>query len=379
MAHGRNNCLCGKAEWNWTMGSAESGPCLAKSPDSCCDPVSQEESGQKLLRFLERRLALPQALLHRWVRTGQIRINGGRCKPFDRVKAGDLVRLPPFAGALSDQAAASQEDSEELPLQESSGNGGGDVVQRLEQAGLKLLGREGAALALFKPSGLPVQSGTGQPDSIASRLHEAWKDCHFQPAPAHRLDRDTSGVLLAAADFETLRNLQDSFRDGGIRKEYLVWVDGKWPLNQAVLLKDWLRKERTNGVSRMELREEGLPFAREALCIVRPVERREATSLLQVRLLTGRTHQIRAQLAGVGHPVYGDGKYGRGGADLKLHSLRIILPSGMEFSCPPPWDGNYWTGEVPEPLFAEHSNNVNWQEILPRFCQCVGRGAMDEK
>lgn len=350
------------------MDSADSCPDLTSAAASCCQPVTDAESGQKLLRFLERRLALPEALLHRWVRTGQIRINGSRCKPFDRLKKGDQVRLPPFAGALACQAKSISVDDAK------PGNEGQQTVDnqtRLIRTGLDLLGNEGGVWALFKPAGLPVQSGTGQPDSIAARLHEAWRDCYFQPAPAHRLDRDTSGVLLAGGDFEALRSLQEAFRDGALHKEYLVWVEGSWPVERPVLLKDWLRKEKTDGVTRMCLRGEGLPFAREALCIVNPIAVDQKESLLQVRLLTGRTHQIRVQLAGVGYPALGDGKYGRGGTNLKLHSLRVILQNGREFSCLPQWEGKYAVGSLPKPLLANYANDEVWEKILPRFCECV--------
>ena len=350
------------------MDSSDSGRGSLKNQTPFNEPVSREESGQKLLRFLERRLGLPQALLHRWVRTGQIRLNGGRCKPFDKVSAGDIVRLPPFAGTLANET--------ELAGAECSADKGQliaapqDYAERLAEAGLPLLGAKNGIWALNKPAGLPVQSGTGQPDSIAARLHEAWKDCFYHPAPAHRLDRDTSGVLLVGGDFESLRNLQEAFRSGGLHKEYLVWVEGNWPCEQPVLLKDWLRKEKVDGVAKMCLREEGLPFAREALCLVRPLSREVDRSLLQVRLLTGRTHQVRVQLSGVGHPAIGDGKYGRGGTDLKLHSLRIGFPDGDEFSCPPPWQGPY-ASALPPSLLPEHANNAGWEKILPRFCEIV--------
>lgn len=339
-------------------------------------PVGREESGQKLLRFLERRLGLPEALLHRWVRTGQIRLNGGRCKPFDRVREGDMVRLPPFAATLATETAREDEtpilsQGDDTAVRQPMTN-----QDRLRKAKLELLDSQDGIWALNKPAGLPVQSGTGQPDSIAARLHVAWKDCFFQPVPAHRLDRDTSGVLLVGADFESLRSLQEAFRDGGLHKEYLVWVAGAWPCKDPVLLRDWIRKEKEGGVTRMCLRTEGLPFAKEALCLVKPLHAQKDRSLLQVRLLTGRTHQIRAQLAGVGFPALGDGIYGRGGDDLKLHSLRIVMPDSHEFNCLPPWQDSFRIDSLPDPIYAEHGNNEEWQKILPRFCEYVTRSSV---
>lgn len=297
-------------------------------------PVKENEGGQKLLRFLERRLKLPASLLHRWIRTGQIRVNGSRRKPFDRVSAGDLVRLPPFAISMAGDMA------------ETSGGRDNDADGYIE-----ILDIWNDIWAVNKPAGLPAQSGTGHDDSVAARLAAKGGDDFFKPAPAHRLDRDTSGALLAGASFEALKNLQEEFRDGKIHKEYLAWVKGKWPYEKLALLQNYLRKEKENEKAAMRILPGPAPYAKEALTLVQPLITGEGKSLLHVRILTGVTHQIRAQLAAAGHPVLGDGKYG-GAADgpLRLHSYRIILPDGHEFSAAPPWREGFALEAAPPPI-----------------------------
>lgn len=308
--------------------------------------VTEAESGQKLLQFLQRRLGLAQAMLHRWIRTGQIRLNGRRIRPFDRLRTGDEVRLPPFAQSMSAQLD-SRGKSPAAPL-DSPGAGLPDET-RLPPPPPEL-GRDGDIWIFNKPAGLPAQSGTGHADSVAARLASHYSALPFRPLPAHRLDRDTSGILLVAASYSALRCLQDALRDGRVAKEYLAWVEGRWPHADDRLLVHWLRKQADpgrNGRVRMLVVGSGAAYARQAMCVVRPLEAGSGRSLLQVRLLTGRTHQIRAQLAAAGHPLAGDGKYGRpGGAPMLLHALRVGLPDGRVFSCPPPWPVPFLPGAL---------------------------------
>lgn len=278
-------------------------------------PVSEEESGQKLLQFLQRRLDLPATLMHRWMRTGQIRLNGRRVKAYDRVNAGDIVRLPPFAGQLSGNAATLEEPGDPL----------------------EIAGRHGDIIALNKPPGLTVHGGSGHADSVCSRLDSQFSDLPFRPVPAHRLDRDTSGILLCGASYTALTALQEALRKHQTRKEYLAWVEGRFEGEE--LLVSRLEKKGSKGHEKMQ----PSPHGKLALCLVRALDSNHDASLVHVRLLTGRTHQIRAQMAEAGHPVLGDVKYGaqkRSGGML-LHALRVVLPDGAEFCCPPPWSRGF--------------------------------------
>ena len=309
-----------------------------------CPVVHETESGQKLLQFLQRRLNLPQAMLHRWVRTGQVRINGCRCKPFSRVQAGDLVRLPPFAIKM----AAQCDDPLPAPARK---------LRNDEEAASgpplpPLVGSSGYLWAFDKPAGLPTHPGTGHEDSLTTRLACHFGQASFMPTPVHRLDRGTSGLMLVAASYAALDTAQQALRDNTMHKEYVAWVAGRWPHAQTCLVRHFLRKETVDGFERMRSAGATAPDAKEALCLVRALSIDDRASLVQVRLLTGRTHQIRVQLASLGHPVLGDAKYGqaRAGATLFLHSLRIAVPEGPVFACLPPWSGPRALTALPEAI-----------------------------
>ncbi|MDE7241913.1 MAG: RNA pseudouridine synthase [Desulfovibrio sp.] len=228
-----------------------------------------------------------------------------------------------------------------------------------------LVARLGAILVFHKPAGLPTHPGTGHADSLSSRLRAHAAGVSFIPTPAHRLDRDTSGILLVAATHEALRDLQQAFRERRVVKEYVAWVDGEWPHPAPRLLRSHLRKEGAPGAERVRAcgpDGEAAPGGREALSIVRPLRIGRDASLVQVRLLTGRTHQIRVQLAELGHPVLGDAKYGKGRRDdcpgLCLHALRVTLPDGRALECLPDWTGSRALDALPGPMPTEAAEGV---------------------
>ena len=332
--------------------------------------VTAAESGQKLLQYLVRRLSLSQVMLHRWIRTGQIRVNGGRGKPFNRVDAGDQVRLPPFALKMAASAqfpsAAPAEDGAEPETQPAA-----PVIPFLRYgrfgkhsslpADLSLppeICRHGDIWAYNKPAGLPVQPGTGHADSMVTRLAAAFPHSAFLPTPAHRLDMDTSGVLLAGASYTALRLLQEAFRTHAIVKEYLTWVEGLWEYDSPQPLHHQLAKKYSGYFERMEA-----GAGKDSFCIVSPVLRGASGSLLHIRLITGRTHQIRAQLSACGHPLAGDSKYGSARHDaFLLHACRVLLPAALltglpdmpagdvSFEVLPPWRGCMAVDELPPAL-----------------------------
>ena len=283
----------------------------------CALTVSNEEAGQKMLQFLARRLGLARSMLHRWIRTGQIRRNGARVKAFDRVATGDHIRVPPFAPIM---AAVPETDA--APGQSLPG-----IVAELP-----------GLLVLDKPPGLPVQPGSGHRDSVTSRLAVYYAHLPFKPTPAHRLDKDSSGLLLVATSYERLRALHEAFARRELKKTYLAWVEGAWPEAGLHILRDLL--EKTGGPGREKVRS---GRGRESLCEVLRLHREGRRSLLRVNLHTGRTHQIRAQLSTRGHPICGDVKYGAHpcGERLLLHACSMELPGGERFACPPPWTGKW--------------------------------------
>ena len=345
------------------------------------------------MQCLVRRLNLPQSMLHRWIRTGQIRCNGGRCKPFDQVSAGDMVRLPPFAPSMHASTLERQP--------------AGSTPQSSAQAALPPLIHSDAHLLVFnKPAGLPVHTGTGHSDSLATRLALHHVGAPFAPTPAHRLDKDTSGLLMVALSYATLRALQEAFKERSLGKEYLAWVHGSWPHDMPQLLTHRLDKRYTGSDEKVHalpptcaspdqasLDQASLGQAspdqasldqafpgqpspgKESLCVVSCLHREadphaphglhahrapwQGRSLMHIRLLTGRTHQIRVQLAAEGHPLCGDSKYGAppSGVPLRLHALRLTLPPVPALShlpccleVLPPWEGPWQVRQMPAPL-----------------------------
>lgn len=304
--------------------------------------VSRAESGQKLLNFLQRRIEAAAGELHKWIRSGQVRVNGGRSKAFDRVSEGDLVRVPPFAALKAPGSA-----SPVRPRPASAIAFGGAAI-------LPVIYEDEDILVLNKPSGLPSQGGTGHADSVASLLAARFRHAEFVPAPVHRLDKDTSGLLIAGKSYAALRRLSDALAgrtETPPRKEYLAWVWGRWPHAGESELRDRMEKNRQT-----ERMETGRTEGKEARSIVRALETRDVqgrtATLMLVRLLTGRTHQIRVQFASRGYPLAGDSRYGRpDGERLRLHAFRLTLmkegrgTSSLSFRCLPSWNSPWELSE----------------------------------
>lgn len=284
--------------------------------------VSDAEAGQKLLACLKRRLGqdLPDGLLHRIIRGGEVRVNGKRAQPFVRLEAGDEVRVPPLRLDKAAETSASPDTSGVSAVPVSSGL---DIVAETPEY-----------LILNKPAGLAAQPGSGHQDSLSSRLAAAYSGAEFTPTPAHRLDKATSGLTLAAKTYRALAVAQEGFRQHTILKDYLAWVYGDWPHSGPTDLHDLLEKQDVNGLEKVVT-----GAGKIALCTVWPLLRQAGRTLLRVRLRTGRTHQIRVQLASRGHPIAGDAKYGGQPTSqgMCLHAWRLILPDGQTFTVSPPW------------------------------------------
>ncbi len=293
------------------------------------DSVDSEGAGQRLDRWLKKRYpGVPQALIQRLLRSGQIRVDGGRAKADMRLSEGQQVRLPPQFQQTEPQQAGPPPDPAAL--------------QRLRDG---LLFEDDWVLALNKPAGLAVQGGTGQRlsvDRLALGLVPAG-----QPAPrlVHRLDRDTSGVLLMAKRASAARALASSFEGRTARKLYFALVQGV-PKRRAGRIDKPLSKSGGEGQERM--RSDPLGQAAETLYAVAANAGARA-ALVVVAPLTGRTHQIRAHLAAIGHPILGDTKYGatkgpKGIASgLMLHAAELAVPhpedeTTLRIEAPPPAD-----------------------------------------
>ena len=280
--------------------------------------VTRAEAGQKLLQYLARRTGQPDRLIHKWIRTGQVRVDKGRKKPFDRIEAGQTVRIPPYTPGEAKGAPA-------------------PAIVDGEAGRLVVAYEDDALLAVAKPAGLAAHGGDGVTDSVVARLRAMFAGASFMPTLAHRLDRDTSGLLLAAKSYESLRELNDLFASNGVAKVYLAWVDGRWAEPDGTLLEDVMEKRGAPGQERVRTGS-----GKTALARVNTLATEKDRSLVAVRLLTGRTHQIRVQLASRGHPVIGDKKYGdgrsRGAMRLHCYALRA---GEKTLSLKPAWTGKW--------------------------------------
>lgn len=307
--------------------------------------VHAAEAGIKLLDFLARRLesAVSMAQLHRWIRTGQVRVNSGRAKPFDRLVAHDAVRLPPFAAPL-----VSEHPAKEIT----------PVAGQAIGPGLKVLAVTDELLVLDKAPGLATQPGSGQTDSASQQLADFFAGSPYIPAPAHRLDKETSGLLLAGRTHAAQRRIHELLtaetQEHALVKEYLAWVPGLWPWRAPFVMEDCLEKgvEETGPYQGKEtMRVAQGTGGQKALATVLPCsvpgQGRHKASLLLVRLHTGRMHQIRVQLASRGFALYGDRKYGGQQAPcLLLHAHRLIFPDGQNFCSLPSWPSPFTVVDV---------------------------------
>ena len=335
--------------------------------------VGADEGGQRLDRWMRRHFAhVPQGRIEKLCRKGEIRVDGGRVKASTRVEAGQEVRLPPLPDASPPEPRPEVSDAD------------------AEMIRAAVIWRDDHILALNKPPGLAVQGGSGQRrhvDALAEALRFGAEE---KPRLVHRLDRDTSGVLLMARTRAVADALTRAFRDRATRKIYWAAVAGV-PQPRMGTIRFGLVKAPGHG-ARGEAEKmlalhpdavDATPGAKRAVtdyAVLSALGTRAAwTALVPV---TGRTHQLRAHMAELGHPIVGDGKYGGSGQEnpghgwgaqlggevsrkLHLHarSLRLTHPvTGAEVTLTAPlpphmartWDMLGWDPkDVPADPFEE--------------------------
>jgi 23S rRNA pseudouridine955/2504/2580 synthase len=262
--------------------------------------IGDEAAGQRLDNYLFKLLkGVPKSRVYRMLREGEVRANGRRVQPDYRLETGDELRIPPIRTAV-------RPPEENLP-----------------KIGKSLLGRiiyrDDGLLVLDKPAGQAVHGGSGISLGIIEQLRRELPEQRFMEL-VHRLDRETSGVLLVALKRSALVELHRMLRDGEVRKTYLALAIGHWrdPVRHVKLP---LHKFHTeDGERRVMVRDDG----QHAHTIFRLRERYSGYSLLEAELKTGRTHQIRVHLASLKHPIALDDKYG----DFELN--RALKKQGLK-------------------------------------------------
>lgn len=275
--------------------------------------VGKEHAGQRVDNFLMSELkGAPKSLVYRILRKGEVRVNKGRVKPEQRLAEGDVVRIPPVRLAV------------EMPVRV------GDALKDTLRSAI--LYRDDELMVLNKPAGLAVHAGSGVNVGVIEALRAAFPE-EAGLELVHRLDRETSGVLVLARTRPALVRLHALLRGDEVKKTYLALVKGRWPKAleevDAPLEKNTLR----GGERMVEVTQGG----KAALTRFFVRERFDDATLVEAMPVTGRTHQIRVHAAHVGHPLAGDTKYGDPAFDralkdehgltrLFLHALCIELP-----------------------------------------------------
>jgi 23S rRNA pseudouridine955/2504/2580 synthase len=261
--------------------------------------ISEEEAGQRIDNFLIRICkGVPKSHLYRVLRSGEVRVNKGRIDQTYRLVSGDVVRIPPIR--VAEKTASTAPGAEFSVLFEDS-----------------------HLLIIDKPSGVAVHGGSGVSYGVIEQLRAARPQAKFLEL-VHRLDRETSGILLLAKKRSALTNLHEQMRDGQTDKRYLTLVHGDWK-NQKQHVKLPLFKYTTSeGERRVRVQADGMP-SHTVFTLLRKFRE---FALLEAELKTGRTHQIRVHLSASGFPIAGDDKYGDFGLNRLLQKAdgdRIAL------------------------------------------------------
>ena len=291
--------------------------------------ITEDQAGQRVDNFLLARLkGVPRSHVYRILRRGEVRVNRGRIKPHYRLRAGDRLRLPPVrrreAGTLRPPAA---------------------LLERLERA---ILYEDERLLVLDKPAGVAVHGGSGLSFGVIEALRTLRPGAPYLEL-VHRLDRDTSGCLLVAKRRSALRALHGLLREGRMDKRYLALVRGAWPGGPHRVDVPLRKNVLASGERVVRVSEAGKAAQTEFTARWTG----EDVTLVEVRLLTGRTHQIRVHAAHAGHPLAGDERYGdaafnralrrAGLRRLFLHawSVALEMPGGgphLQVTAPLPAD-----------------------------------------
>ena len=308
--------------------------------------VAPDDDGIRLDRWFKRHL--PEAsfnLVSRWARTGQLRVDGKRAAPGDRIEAGQVIRVPPADAAAAPAPARARPERPKLSEDEIA------FVNEI------VIHRDAQAIVVNKPPGLATQGGTKTHTHLDGLLDGLADDNGNRPKLVHRLDKDTSGVLLLARTARAAGFFSKSFSGRTARKVYWALVVGVPEIKDGYIDLPLAKQPGTGGEKMHVDEEEGLPSRTR----YRVVERAgNAAAWVELQPLTGRTHQLRVHMAAIGHPIVGDGKYGGQDAFLtgtisrKLHlharRLRIDHPDGGQVDV---------TAELPE-HFADSMANLGF-------------------
>ncbi|NIG12649.1 23S rRNA pseudouridine(955/2504/2580) synthase RluC [Pantoea sp. Cy-640] len=263
--------------------------------------ITAENAGQRIDNFLRTQLkGVPKSMIYRILRKGEVRVNKKRVKPEYKLEDGDEVRVPPVRVAEREEQAVSPKL---------------DKVAALESC---ILYEDDYLLVLNKPSGTAVHGGSGLSFGVIEGLRALRPEARFLEL-VHRLDRDTSGILLVAKKRSALRSLHEQLREKGMQKDYLALVRGDWPSHLKVVQAPLLKNILQSGERVVRISAEGKPSETR----FKVEERFGLATLVKASPVTGRTHQIRVHTLHGGHPIAFDDRYGDREFD------RQLAPTGL--------------------------------------------------
>lgn len=258
--------------------------------------ISADQEGQRIDNFLRTQLkGVPKSMIYRIVRKGEVRVNKKRIKPEYKLLAGDEVRIPPVRVA----------DREDAPVSAR--------LDKVVALGECILYEDDHLLILNKPSGTAVHGGSGLSFGVIEGLRALRPEARFLEL-VHRLDRDTSGILLVAKKRSALRSLHEQLRLKGMQKEYLALVRGQWQSHCRVVQAPLLKNILQSGERIVRVNSEGKPSETR----FKVEERYQHATLVRASPVTGRTHQIRVHTLHAGHPIAFDDRYGDREFDRQL-------------------------------------------------------------
>ena len=264
--------------------------------------IDDERAGQRIDNYLMSQLkGVPRSRIYRLLRKGEVRVNKGRIKPDYKIKRGDLVRIPPV------RLSANKENESQSPAD--------GLLKKIESS---IIYQDDALIVLNKPSGIAVHGGSG----IQFGVIEAMRSLYPQEKNlelVHRLDRETSGCLMLARKRSMLKALHELIRNNEIQKHYIALVKGQWQGGATTIDAPLQKNVLKSGERIVRVDNEG----KSAQSIFKPVKVYDIATLVEVELITGRTHQIRVHAAHAGHPVAGDEKYGQRSFNLTIKQLGL--------------------------------------------------------
>ena len=332
--------------------------------------VDENSDGQRLDNFLIRQLkGVPKTHVYRIIRSGEVRVNKGRASADTRIVEGDIVRLPPVrvSERMAEKTEAMANEIVKLALTNSLIHSvdGRTISKTSILKDFPILLEDEHILAISKPAGVAVHGGSGISFGVIEQLRMARPQAKFLEL-VHRLDRETSGILLVAKKRSALTNLQNQFRERETGKIYFALVVGAWPANKKVLDKPLHKyllptKDGSEGERRVKVTTKDDPEGMKSVTLVKIRQAFAGFTLLEVTIKTGRTHQIRVHLASEGHPIAGDDKYG----DFELNKA-LQKPSKAQTTALKRMFLHAWRLQLTHPSTAER---VELQNELPSELQ----------